>query len=1056
MLPYEVLKNLPTTSRLIIDASSIIKACVYAGKDEEFGKKVKTPEGKSIFVNSGYYGSELFLKSYASVLEQFKITPNQTVLVLDGYDANRFRKNLYSGYKANRAELAPELYESFRIAIERSGEQLMKLGAFVVDQDMTEADEIIAYLSQELDGHKIVWSRDQDMLLLQSETTDILLNDELNPQISVACDNKYTTVYKALVGDTSDNLPGAKGFGDKAFTNMVIQYGDEGLETMQEMIENHELDLLNADEFKPFQKVIDGAGMVYISYDCAKFYPENVNTPFSPMTIRARLIEPADDETHPYLVRYAGTVKLAQTDADLHDLQVHIKMSPFVTIDLETSTPPESDAWVDAILATKKTKTTVVDVFGSEITGMGVTCGNNAQVTQYIPVDHRDCHNFTLDDIEDILDAIPEGVPVAIHNTSFELPVLYNNLGGWLSNAADTQIMKSYVDENTSLGLKKCSKQYFDYDQTSYEETTQGRKMNELTGAEVLSYGADDTIVGSALYNRLKFTMELEDTVGVFEEVELMAQYWVAEAFINGFDPDLDRLADLEEHDHLEFADAEMKVNEYLMSIGWKGCEFEPLQDLSPASVKRAFLDLQGAKLDCRARLPEKVAAAVRDQGQPELAALLENGDIDSINATLEAMFEPHPDFDVERDADLKELVYSRWGLPVRFRTVPTAIMRSKGIKVGNPQIDVSAIDHAIKLDLTGEDAETLERVKILKLIRKMKAVGTRQGLYYTPYPTLAHWKDGKIHPQLGQSMAATRRFAPSKPNVNQLPKKDEGLAVREVIKAPEGWLICAMDWSGQELRLAADASQDENMLACYVGDNLKDPHSLTGASIAQKQGSKFGEYAAFIRNSKNKEVKAFRALGKGVNFSSQYMCRAPKLAKLLITDEQSAQQYLNAKNETYSGLAAWQQATMQDAKRTGLAVTRLGAKRHIAKDIRSKNKYEVAKAERRALNFGIQGSGAEMAKLAIRRMIETGHFHKGYAQILFPVHDELVFLLRQDKAVEVLGEIHACMTTQYADMVVPLESEISLGQSFGTLHVVGPKADPRVISQVLQKIGEV
>jgi len=1053
-VPYTPLTKLPTTKRLLIDASSIIKACCYAGKDEEFGIMITLPNGKPRYVNSAYYGSELFLKSYAGVLEAHNLTPNQTVLVLDGHDANRFRKNIYSGYKANREELAPELYDSFNRAIKRSATQLMKLGALVVDQDMTEADEIIAYLCKELDGEKLVWSRDGDMLLLQDNDTDILLNDELNPSLSIACDNKFATVYKALVGDPSDNLPGAKGFGEAAFNKMVLKYGDEGLETMQQMIEDRELDLLNDDEFKPFKKVIEGAGLVYLSYNCAKFYPENVNTAFNAMNIQARLIEPADDDTHPYLTRYSGQVSLAQTDADLHDLKVHLKTSSFVTIDLETSTPPESDEWVAAILATKKTKSTVVDVFGSDITGMGVTCGANANITQYIPIDHLDCHNFDLEDIANVLDAIPEGVPVAIHNTNFELPVLYENLGGWLSNAVDTQLMKSYVDENTLLGLKKCSKQYFDYDQTSYEEVTQGRKMNELTGAEVLDYGADDTIVGSALYNRLKFTLELESTIGVFENCELITQYWVAEAFIDGFEPDLERLKELELHDQQEFAELEIQLNEYLTSIDWKGCTFEPVPDLSPASAKEAFLALSGTKLNCRARLPAKVSAAVRDQGQPELADLFDNEDLASINATLEAVFEGHPEFDVEKDANLKHLVYDVWGLPIRFRTIPTKIMRKKGIKEGNPQIDVPAIDHAIQLDLVGEDEASSLKRKILKMIRKMKAANTRQGLYYTPYPVLAHWKDGKIHPDLGQSRTTTRRFAPRSPNVNQLPKKGDGLAVREMIEAPEGWVVFASDFSGQELRLSADASQDENMLACFIGDNLKDMHSLTGAAIAQTNQSEFGDYDWFMENIKHPEVVDLRALGKNTNFSTQFLCRAKKLAKLLVTDEISAQKYLNAKNETYSGLAQWQQDAIVRAKTNGYALTKLGAKRHLAAGIRDHNKYEAAKAERQAVNYEIQGSAAEMTKLAVRQMAVKGLLNRDDVQFILPVHDEVVLFLRIDTILETLPALHACMVIQYADMMVPLVSDISLGKTFGTLIDVGSNPDPEKIAAALKEIG--
>ena len=242
------------------------------------------------------------------------------------------------------------------------------------------------------------------------------------------------------------------------------------------------------------------------------------------------------------------------------------------------------------------------------------------------------------------------------------------------------------------------------------------------------------------------------------------------------------------------------------------------------------------------------------------------------------------------------------------------------------------------------------------------------------------------------------------------------------------------MDWSGQELRLAADASQDENMLSCYIGDNLRDPHSITGAAIAAKQGSKFGDYNKFVKNVKKDEVAVLRGLGKGVNFSSQYLCRAAKLAKLLVTDEASAQQYLDAKNETYQGLTQWQQDTIARAKQNGYALTRLGAKRHLAEAIRSHNKYDAAKAERRAVNYEIQGSAAEMTKLAIKDMIETGHFHQDYAFINFPVHDELVFEAPVEEADRVTPMIREEMEGVYP-LKVPLKVDIHRGANWDEAH---------------------
>ena len=123
-IPYDSLEKLPDTNRIIIDASSIIRACCYAGQDLENGIMVKLESGKAEFVNSGYYGSELFLESYAGVIELYGFKPYQTILVLDGFDANRLRKNMYSGYKAKRAKLSDERYKSFNEAIELSSKAL--------------------------------------------------------------------------------------------------------------------------------------------------------------------------------------------------------------------------------------------------------------------------------------------------------------------------------------------------------------------------------------------------------------------------------------------------------------------------------------------------------------------------------------------------------------------------------------------------------------------------------------------------------------------------------------------------------------------------------------------------------------------------------------------------------------------------------------------------------------------------------------------------------------------------------------------------------------------
>ena len=117
--------------------------------------------------------------------------------------------------------------------------------------------------------------------------------------------------------------------------------------------------------------------------------------------------------------------------------------------------------------------------------------------------------------------------------------------------------------------------------------------------------------------------------------------------------------------------------------------------------------------------------------------------------------------------------------------------------------------------------ADLLRMRKVLIAIREMKTCLTRRGLFYTSWPLYKHWKTGKIHMNFGQSRAATRRFTPNAPNGNQLPKKNEGKKVRRIVKAPKGYILCTMDFTGQELKLAAWQSQDPTFLSCSESKHI-------------------------------------------------------------------------------------------------------------------------------------------------------------------------------------------------------------------------------------------
>lgn len=158
----------------------------------------------------------------------------------------------------------------------------------------------------------------------------------------------------------------------------------------------------------------------------------------------------------------------------------------------------------------------------------------------------------------------------------------------------------------------------------------------------------------------------------------------------------------------------------------------------------------------------------------------------------------------------------------------------------------------------------------------------------------------------------------------------------------------------------------------------------------------------------------------------------APKLAETLIVPEEEAQAYIDAKEAAFPGARIWKDSVIEEAKANGIVRTKGGAVRHLADALMSQNRQESSKAERQAVNFKVQSSSAEMTKLALGRMHRAGLLDKYDCKFYFPVHDEVVWSVTLEHLLPFLVELHACMTAQYADLIIPVGSSISFGRSFG------------------------
>ena len=757
--------------KILVDVASIAKRAFYAGKDTENGTYAYDAEtGKETLINSAQYGYDNLANSMASLLNTLGINPKDMVLVLEGVGSLQNRKTIYAGYKAGREK--PEgFYREYNKMLGMFLTDMLALGAQTAECDGLEADDLIAWFCETLtEDNLLVVTNDHDLLALAKyDHVDVFSNGEINPKPYGDFPYEFIDVYKATVGDSSDKIPGAKGFGPKAFAALYAQFGDNGLRVLRKLIQGRNLISLQEDvaELPALQKIIDYAMDVERSLKLARFATHGV----TPDTIIWKHGVNTGASQHPLLKPWSQTitgVTAANFQAAFDQIKQLSASSDEIALDIETSTSEESDEWLFEI---KGKEGVGVDVFGSELTGMSLTLGSNFQHTFYFSIDHADTDNCSLAQIESLLQYLDPIHRFVIQNVNFELPVLFNTFGWFLRDVDDTKLMASYVDENSSLGLKQNSKRWLGYEQASYADTVtdaegRQRKMNELTLAEVLHYGADDTICTAALYQWYQLHMMLEGVWQTYRDVEIGAAYWTAQAFVDGVHIDLPALSAMIARDTQAKAEQETTLHKYLIQVGWDGTVFEAATAdtwQTPAWIKYAFLIVTGKELETQVRRVERLIFAVREQGSEGLASALETGDVDKINTFVRAHFKAAPVFNAGSPKQMQQLMYQVMGLPVRLRNKPTDLMREKN-QEGTAQTDELAISSALHYDLSETDEE---RRTALESLLKIKMYNTREGLYYKTYPHLCHWKDNRIHAGLNQCATVTRRFSSSQPKLN-------------------------------------------------------------------------------------------------------------------------------------------------------------------------------------------------------------------------------------------------------------------------------------------------
>ena len=320
----------------------------------------------------------------------------------------------------------------------------------------------------------------------------------------------------------------------------------------------------------------------------------------------------------------------------------------------------------------------------------------------------------------------------------------------------------------------------------------------------------------------------------------------------------------------------------------------------------------------------------------------------------------------------------------------------------------------------------------LFTLVQEYRKWGKIKSTYIDGYLKYLNPVTGCIHPELFALSTDTGRMNCRNPNAQNMPRKtNDPIGVRNFIKAPEGCLILSLDFSQIELRVGAFYCRDERMLDTYRKNG--DIHAATTSVI-------FGVSYEEAQDKHSENYKEHRTIAKNVNFGTFYGLFPRGLQKTLKfkagveKSVSECEEILFNLKHGYKGLTAWQEETKAEAARRMYSETWLGRRRYLP-GITSDNWGQKSFVERCALNTPIQGTAADILKLAITRIL-AGLPERGWLKPILQIHDELTFIIPEDRLKEAVAFIRACMEEKpFPEFDLPLIAEASAGPTFGMME---------------------
>ncbi len=326
-------------------------------------------------------------------------------------------------------------------------------------------------------------------------------------------------------------------------------------------------------------------------------------------------------------------------------------------------------------------------------------------------------------------------------------------------------------------------------------------------------------------------------------------------------------------------------------------------------------------------------------------------------------------------------------------------------VKYGKGKVISTAAD---VLETLAVEHEIARKVLDYRQLSKLK------GTYVDALPLLIDPESGRLHTTLNQSGASTGRLSSSNPNLQNIPIRTElGREIRAAFVPREGWKLVVADYSQIELRLLAHMSRDPVLLAAFR--NGEDIHTRTAAEV-------FRVPPLMI-------TPDMRRAAKAVNFGIVYGQTPFGLAASINIDRKEAEEYIRTYFELYAGVKKWIQETVAEVRKTGVTLTLFGRKRPIP-DMHSRNPNARSFAERIAVNTPLQGTAADLIKVAMIRIDRELTVAKLESKMLLQVHDELLFEAPPDEAADLAKVVKREMEAVYR-LEVPLVVDVGIGENW-------------------------